>query len=144
MKKTIILALAVMFSGCLPAAAQGKYRYIEARAYHAGLITSDDYRLWVDFGQASVRNMLNRRYTEVCFDNGTPLEFCSKIDILNWLSDRGWELVTASSSVTGGENESAVSSTTTWLLRYDVEGLSGEDQTKIYNCFITKKSRYNN
>lgn len=144
MKKAILIILATILCSCLQTAAQGKYRYIEARAYHAGLVTSDNYRLWVDFGQALVHNMLNRRYTEVCFDNGTPLEFCSQVDILNWLSDRGWELVTSSTAVSGGENESSVSTVRTWFLRYNIEGLSGEEQAHIYDCFITKKSKYNN
>ncbi len=134
MKKFLTAATFLFLISSLSCFSQSK-RYIFSEVSPIWNVLNGECTLRINYGQAKNTD-LNTKLARICDENGNPISFSSRIDVLNWFSSQGWEFCsTISGSGSGGNGPTSSSSSETWLLKYCVDGFTDNQLEQVYNQF---------
>lgn len=134
MKKLLAAAAFLFLISSMACFGQSK-RYIFSEVSPIWNVLKGECTLRINYGQANKTDM-NSKLARICDENGNPISFLSRIDVLNWLSSQGWEYCTSTSgSGSGSSGPTSSSSSETWLLKYCVDGFTDEQIERVYNQF---------
>lgn len=134
MKRAITIFAILMITLCTCFAQSKRYVYCEISP--VGKFFKGGCTLKVNYGQA-MGNIVFTKKTRVCDESGRPLNFNNRVDALNWLSEKGWEYCSSTTTVSGSDGDS--SSRETWILKYCVDDMTDEQIQAIYGQFNVKE-----